>query len=109
MAPEKKEKDLVEKMKKDLNYWRQNAEEDYLGTPISVLRYISEVEKVVTEITTVVDVKYLTILNFESGTVHQYEIDNSVNNFEEFIVDEGFSLDNVQWMVHDTSGVIYEK
>ena len=33
-------------MKEDLNYWKQNAEEDYLKTPISVLRYISELEKV---------------------------------------------------------------
>ncbi len=30
---------------KDLSYWKQNAEEDYIGTPISVLRYISELEK----------------------------------------------------------------
>jgi hypothetical protein len=29
---------------KDLAYWRANAEEDYLTTPISVLRYISELE-----------------------------------------------------------------
>ena len=29
---------------KDLNYYRSNAEEDYLKTPISVLRYISELE-----------------------------------------------------------------
>jgi hypothetical protein len=30
---------------KDTNYWKQNAEEDYATTPISVLRYISELEK----------------------------------------------------------------
>jgi hypothetical protein len=30
---------------KDLAYWRANAEEDYLKVPISVLRYISELEK----------------------------------------------------------------
>jgi len=30
---------------KDLEYWRLNAEEDYLHTPISVLRYIGELEK----------------------------------------------------------------
>jgi hypothetical protein len=30
---------------KDLNYWKNNAEEDYLTTPISVLKYISELEK----------------------------------------------------------------
>ena len=31
--------------KKDLNYYKENAEEDYIKTPISVLRYISELEK----------------------------------------------------------------
>jgi hypothetical protein len=32
---------------KDLVYWKANAEEDYLKVPISVLRYISELENVV--------------------------------------------------------------
>jgi hypothetical protein len=31
-------------MKKDLKYYKQNAEADYLTTPISVLRYIGELE-----------------------------------------------------------------
>ncbi|MFY8160828.1 MAG: hypothetical protein ACOVNU_05820 [Candidatus Kapaibacteriota bacterium] len=30
---------------KDINFWRNNAEEDYLKVPISVLRYISELER----------------------------------------------------------------
>ena len=30
---------------RDLEYWKNNAEEDYITTPISVLRYISELEK----------------------------------------------------------------
>jgi len=30
---------------KDLNYWKKNAEEDYKSVPISVLRYITELEK----------------------------------------------------------------
>jgi hypothetical protein len=34
-------------MEKDLNYWKKNAEEDYMKVPISVLRYITELEKVV--------------------------------------------------------------
>ena len=34
--------------KKDLTYWKANAEEDYLQVPISVLRYITELEKEVT-------------------------------------------------------------
>ncbi len=32
---------------KDLNYWKENCKEDYLHTPISVLRYITELEKAV--------------------------------------------------------------
>ena len=32
-------------MKKDLKYYRENAEEDYLTTPVSVLRYIGELER----------------------------------------------------------------
>jgi hypothetical protein len=30
---------------KDLDFWKNNAEEDYLKVPISVLRYISELER----------------------------------------------------------------
>jgi hypothetical protein len=29
---------------KDLNYWKENAEENYITTPISVLKYITELE-----------------------------------------------------------------
>lgn len=28
-----------------LNYYKQNAEENYITTPLSVLRYVSELEK----------------------------------------------------------------
>tara|TARA_B110000977_G_scaffold151883_1_gene192820 strand:+ start:1978 stop:2208 length:231 start_codon:yes stop_codon:yes gene_type:complete len=30
---------------KDLNYYKKNCEENYITTPISVLRYITELEK----------------------------------------------------------------
>jgi hypothetical protein len=30
---------------KDLNYYKNNAEQDYIKTPISVLRYITELEQ----------------------------------------------------------------
>ena len=30
---------------KDLAYWKANAEEDYMQVPISVLKYISQLEK----------------------------------------------------------------
>ncbi len=52
--------------------------------------------------------KYLTILNFNTGTVHQYKIENSIDDFEEFIGNEGFNSNNVQWMVHKI-GEIYRE
>lgn len=33
------------KSTKDLNYYKNNCIEDYVNTPISVLRYISELEE----------------------------------------------------------------
>ena len=30
---------------KTIEHWKNNAEEDYITTPISVLRYITELEK----------------------------------------------------------------
>ena len=35
---------------KDLNYWKKNCEEDYLHTPISVLRYITKLESKVNSV-----------------------------------------------------------
>ena len=32
-------------MEKDLEYWKKNAEEDYRAVPISVLKYITQLEK----------------------------------------------------------------
>lgn len=31
---------------KDMKYWRENAEEDYITTPISVLKYIGKLEEI---------------------------------------------------------------
>ena len=39
-----KNKETIEEVK-DLAYYRANAEEDYLAVPISVLRYISQLEQ----------------------------------------------------------------
>ena len=35
---------------KDLNYYRNNCEQDYMKTPISVLRYITELEKTINQL-----------------------------------------------------------
>lgn len=36
---------VIRFVKKDLDYWKSNAEEDYMSVPISVLRYITELEQ----------------------------------------------------------------
>jgi len=41
-------------MKKDLKYYKENAEENYLTTPISVLRYIGMVEQRVNLLKTII-------------------------------------------------------
>jgi len=43
-----KNKETIEKFK-DLEYWKKNAEEDFAKAPISVLRYVSELEIYQTE------------------------------------------------------------
>lgn len=41
------QKQKIMSTEKDLNYWKANAEEDYKQVPISVLRYITELETAV--------------------------------------------------------------
>lgn len=41
----------MDEKEKNLNFWHDNAEEDFLHTPICVLRYISELEKEVEKLT----------------------------------------------------------
>lgn len=38
---------MITEENKNLDYWKKNAEEDYMQVPISVLRYISELEEAV--------------------------------------------------------------
>lgn len=51
---------------------------------------------------------YLTVLDYADGTVYRFELrlDKWINNPEEFLVEEGFSLGNIEWMTH-TDGNIY--
>lgn len=48
--------------------------------------------------------KYLTILDFQYGQVHQYEIQEDQyprhEDLEDFIASKGFSLGNIEWMSH---------
>jgi hypothetical protein len=58
---------------------------------------------------------YLTVLNFESGRVFQYQFqhmsridkaDVDSEQWEEFITDEDHNLSSCQWMVHEQGQVI---
>jgi len=45
--------------------------------------------------------KYITILDFSTGHVHQYEIqEDQYEEYEDFIISKGFSLSNIEWMSH---------
>ena len=48
--------------------------------------------------------KYLTILNFYTGCVYTYQINNKDWKHEEteqFLSSQGFRLNNIDWMFHD--------
>ena len=67
---------------KDLKYYRENAEENYLTTPISVLRYIGEIERRVRILGIVIAVVlFICFLSFLGGIIigqkaKQQEIEN---------------------------------
>ena len=55
-------------MKKDLEYYRKNAEEDYITTPISVLRYIGLAERRIRVLGIVITVLlFICFLSFLGG------------------------------------------
>ena len=69
-------------MKKDLKFYRENAEENYLTTPISVLRYIGLAERRINVLGTIIAVLlFICFLSFLGGIIigqkaKQQEIEN---------------------------------
>ena len=55
--------------------------------------------------------KYITVLDFETGRVFQYEIESEWNghadysDYEKFITNSGHKLNNCEWMVHNDSKI----
>jgi hypothetical protein len=71
----------METQNKDLEYYRKNAEEDYLTTPISVLRYISEMEAALRQPPVVGRSEQLKAFNDwfqQNGQLYEWGIDDSV-------------------------------
>ena len=64
---------------KDLAYYKANAEEDYLQVPISVLRYISQLEQ--QQGYSEEDIKHA----FFSGCYSERKIKPRIKCYEEFI------------------------
>ena len=55
---------------------------------------------------------YITLLDFESGRVYQYKVeDKFIDNgdYEEYLTNKGHNLQNCEWMVHKIAGIIKSK
>ena len=60
---------------------------------------------------------YITILDFANSSVDQYNLSNHFDkttlahwqneDFEEFIVSEGYNLSNIEWMSHSDNTINY--
>ena len=57
---------------------------------------------------------YITVLDFETGEVFQYNIGFQVNKLgwnpdtescEEYLIDKGHNLNNCEWMCHKTNTI----
>jgi hypothetical protein len=55
---------------------------------------------------------YITILDFANGSVDQYNLNNQDNvdtwqteDFENFLISEGYSLKNIEWMSHSDNTI----
>ena len=57
----------------------------------------------------------ITVLDFESGRVHQYEVmrqegwNPDSESIEEFLSSVGHNLSNCEWMVHSDSEIVSRK
>ena len=54
------------------------------------------------------DNKYITVLDFEIGRIFQYKTSHYFNSdeYEQVIIDNGHSLSNCQWMIHDIKEIV---
>jgi len=59
--------------------------------------------------------KYITVLDFEAGSVHRYDVGFQVNTLgwqpdnescENYLTNKGHNLANCEWMVHSSADVI---
>ena len=67
---------------------------------INTETYLKEMGKIINSKTK--KREYLTILDFETGKVHRYDVypNKQHEEHEDFILGLGFSLCDIEWMVH---------
>ena len=59
--------------------------------------------------------KCITVLDFETGKVHQYEVmrqegwNPDSESIEDFLESEGHNINNCEWMVHSDSEIVSRK
>ena len=59
------------------------------------------------------NMKYITVLNFETGRVYQYKVYDvdqvwGGSDYEKYLTEEGHNLSNCDWMVHSNNKIITE-
>ena len=74
---------------KDLKYYKDNCEEDYLHTPISVLRYITELEKIAETKPLIIDSVIPMLPNIESTEFCDWMTDNGYTNEQHGTMQKG--------------------
>ena len=54
--------------------------------------------------------KYITVLDFEVGRIFQYKLPKTQPfedvGYEQFIVNKGHNLNNIEWMAHDIKEIV---
>lgn len=93
-------------MKKDLKYYKNNAEEDYLETPISVLRYIGLLERRINvlKIILIIVISFICSVSFFGGIYigqksKQTEIENRVKELNK----ECYSNQDIEYIIFKES------
>ena len=52
---------------------------------------------------------YITVLDFESGRVFQYEATQPyLQDYEKYLIDKGHNLNEVEYMIHSNNEIIKE-
>ena len=58
--------------------------------------------------------KCITVLDFETGKVHQYEVmrqegwNPDSESIEEYLTSKGHNINNCEWMTHESSKIVDE-